>query len=125
MALAAVAAFCGIAVGLPVTMASLRTLRSQGPALVVDEEGIRTEKEFISWNEIGHVSSNEGDGNDLGIWYGTNDWEEEVSIPTRMGRALIGADKTIPLGGLVYKPKELQIALTTLHRQARKRKQQA
>ncbi len=65
------------------------------------------------------ISSNEGDGNDIGIWF-----QQGLSgAASKVRRALVGADKAIPLGAFAYHPSELAATIKLLHGKARQQGQ--
>ncbi|GGC64645.1 hypothetical protein [Undibacterium terreum] len=121
--LVGVSLFGSLCVGIALIQAALQTLRTKGPTLILDERGIThiaKEEIFIAWSAIQRISTNEGEqGDDLGIWFKLDDAEGQRlrRIGTRLKRALIGADKTIPLGNLVYRPKELAATIAAYQSQ--------
>jgi len=105
---------------------ALRTLRADGPALVFDENGItddRNDTVFIPWEAVQRISSTEGDGNDLGIWFKPGG--QGGGLGTVLRRAVLGADQTIPLGDLVYQPRQLASTIARLHAAARRASREA
>ena len=114
-----------LALGSTVIKQALRALRATGPALLFDADGITYDTDgwlFIPWDEIERISSNEGDGNDLGIWFRSGrPGGPGGGLGTVLRRAVVGADKTIPLGDLVYHPRQLAAVIARLHMAAQGR----
>ncbi|MBC3917129.1 hypothetical protein H8L32_06550 [Undibacterium sp. CY18W] len=120
-----------LAFGISLIQGAVKTFKARGPALVFDEAGIthmNDGEEFIPWEAIEYISSNEGEGNDLGIWFKSkntskntsgNDKPASGSFINKLKRSLIGADKTIQLGGIVYNPQALAKTIAKLHQQSR------
>jgi hypothetical protein len=114
------------ALGATLIKGALRALRATEPALLFDADGITHVADgtvFIPWDAVERISSNEGDGNDLGIWFKSGRQDGQGGgLGTVLRRVVVGADKTIPLGDLVYHPHQLAAAIARLHQAAQGRK---
>jgi hypothetical protein len=117
--------FVTATLGTAVIQHAWRALTDRSPVLVIDSTGIldtRDKGGFIPWELIERVSSNEGDGNDLGIWFKPGAGSRVPGgLRTKLRRAFVGADTTIALGNLVYHPQQLAATLKRLHEQAQHR----
>ncbi len=133
---AAAALFALFSVALAVSLGrdALQALRSRGPALVVDAEGITDHFHLhthVPWSAIESARIDGDDGNDLMLMLhpGTTLPGGRLVKPTLrrgLGRWFGGADVRIPLGGIVYNHRQLSEALTAhLTRQPRPPRPQA
>jgi len=114
--------FVGVALGWTVVRAARRALIDPDPVVVLDRDGLTfrlDEATFIPWSSIERIRANGGDGSDIEIWYKQGFGSRPVpSVVRSVIRAIRGADQTICLSDVTYRPRELARVIAKLHAQA-------